>query len=1414
MKYFPLAIALLFHSFAQAEPLPPVGKTTPLFDGTTLAGWEGDPKLWRVENGSLTGGSLTEHVRQNVFLATVKEYGDFIVRMKIKLSGTGFVNSGFQIRSQRVPNNTEMAGYQCDYGEPTWYGAIYDESRRNKLMAASDMVALRPVIKKDDWNEYVIHAQGRRIRTWINGVQGVDYTEADPKIIQTGKLGVQVHGGGKALVEIKDLTIEELAPAQSLDTFIPAPPAEKAAKASPLTGDEERASFTLPPGFEVELVAQESEGFGKFIAIDWDQQGRMWSMTAFDYPVDGNESAAQAKALYASPGKDRVIVFDTPFASGVQKPRTFVDGLAIPLGILPYKNGVYVQHGNDLKFFKDTDSDGKSDAHDVVVTGFGVQDSHLFPHQFTRAPGGWIWMAQGLFNSSKVQKPGSDQVVDWPKCSMAKMRPDGSGFEVTSVGPNNIWGLVLDGEGQTWIQEANDYGYPVMPFHEYAYYPGGMESFRKSYQPDFPSSAEFRMGGTGLSGLALSDKKGAWPSAYADVMYVANPITRKIQAIKITTEGSRHKYALLGDFIQSSDPWFRPIATQFGPDGCLYIVDWYNKVISHNEVARNHPDRDKTRGRIWRVKATTQTPFSVPNFTKLTGDPLLAKLGGDSRTQSHLAWQTLFDLNDSSVLPKLREIILNKTNSASRRIAALWATEGLGSIDSALLKPLLADENRNLRREAVRASGQAGVADLVALLTPLAEDPDSEVRTEIIRVAGRLAAKDPLAIALCVTMGRDSLSGPMGKASNGNKQIKVGNAYDREFERYLVRFLLEKQPAAVAAWLDSPAAEKVPVEKRLLASFALEPKMSAVRVAQLLPKLTRPPGQEEVMRLVQFATEPGVGDALTGALSNPTTRPAVLAALLAARTRLDTAKLNPILAETAKKLITSDDESSRELALRLATEFRLTALEPDLTNLLTTNAPTDRQLVALRALREMGSTQAELFARLTKESKDPLIREEALNALSNSKSDQAGKLLIGMWSGLTPVQRRNVLDRLTTQKAGAQSVVAAVRAGTIAKTELNGPILDKLQTILGSDADLAALTNELTALFRPVLALDGSDAAWSETGITLDGPFTVETWVLLNPKGRDIGAGDGILGVPGQIDMNFFGSTFRVWTANGDSITAKKPVVPGVWIHIAVTRDAAGSLKIYQDGSLDQDQGKPTPQKFENVRLGFTTQKNGLSGALSEFRIWNRARTAEEIRHDFDRSYEGVKQPTDLVFYASGSEGWGKLQSGAKTIKTSDFPPILSASESTALDAKFAKYRALAEQPGDVAKGKLVTMTCQACHLIGNQGGNLAPNLSGAGAMGVEALLRNIITPNAAMENGYRLFRVEMKSGDLLEGFLAGEEKDAILLRSPGAQDRRIARSDIRSSQFLRRSIMPEGLLETMTPEQVSDMFAYLKTLK
>jgi hypothetical protein len=196
---------------AEPPPAPDKSKEKSLFDGKSVEGWEGNGKIWRVEGGAITGGSLTEKVARNEFLATTKSYADFDLRLKIKLSGTeGFINSGIQIRSQRVPNDSEMAGYQCDAGEG-WWGKIYDESRRNKVIASpADDKALVAALKKDDWNDYRILAEGPRIRVWINGVAGSDYTEADPKIPLEGKIGLQVHGGGKTLVQFKDIHIAEL----------------------------------------------------------------------------------------------------------------------------------------------------------------------------------------------------------------------------------------------------------------------------------------------------------------------------------------------------------------------------------------------------------------------------------------------------------------------------------------------------------------------------------------------------------------------------------------------------------------------------------------------------------------------------------------------------------------------------------------------------------------------------------------------------------------------------------------------------------------------------------------------------------------------------------------------------------------------------------------------------------------------------------------------------------------------------------------------------------------------------------------------------------------------------------------------------------------------------------------------------
>jgi len=195
-------------------PATAADRSTVLFDGKTFAGWEGDTRhTWRIEDGCIVGGSLNAKIPRNQFLASKQSYANFVLRLKFKLLGESkktFVNSGVQFRSQRVPNDTEMAGYQADLGDPSWWGCIYDESRRNKVLAQTDMTKLTKVLRRGDWNDYEIRAEGRRMRTYLNGVLCVDYTEKDDKIPQQGRLGLQIHAGGPAEVWFKDIRLEEL----------------------------------------------------------------------------------------------------------------------------------------------------------------------------------------------------------------------------------------------------------------------------------------------------------------------------------------------------------------------------------------------------------------------------------------------------------------------------------------------------------------------------------------------------------------------------------------------------------------------------------------------------------------------------------------------------------------------------------------------------------------------------------------------------------------------------------------------------------------------------------------------------------------------------------------------------------------------------------------------------------------------------------------------------------------------------------------------------------------------------------------------------------------------------------------------------------------------------------------------------
>src|SRR5258708_509768 len=232
MRVSSLLLTVMLASSPALLGAAPPDESTAIFDGKTFDGWEGDTKnTWRIEDGVIVGGSMKGNPR-NQFLATTKSYKDFDFKCEYKLVGTeGFVNSGVQFRSVRMKNPAnEMYGYQADIGAGN-SGCLYDESRRNRFDARATDEQIKRLEKPGDWNQYRILAQGLHIQIFLNGEKTVDYTEPDKTLPQEGLIGLQMHGGNKAVVYFRNIVIEEL-PEQ---------------KASILAGPAERFASAIEP---------------------------------------------------------------------------------------------------------------------------------------------------------------------------------------------------------------------------------------------------------------------------------------------------------------------------------------------------------------------------------------------------------------------------------------------------------------------------------------------------------------------------------------------------------------------------------------------------------------------------------------------------------------------------------------------------------------------------------------------------------------------------------------------------------------------------------------------------------------------------------------------------------------------------------------------------------------------------------------------------------------------------------------------------------------------------------------------------------------------------------------------------------------------------------------------------------------
>jgi hypothetical protein len=180
-----------------------------LFDGKTFDGWEGNRAHFRIESGAIVAGTLATTIERNEFLCTTREFKDFELRLKVKLLGGDKANAGVQFRTRRIPDHHEVSGYQADMGTG-WWGALYDESRRNRVLKGPDQAAMKGVIKDGEWNDYTIRADGPHVQLAINGFETVDYVETDGTVADRGVICVQIHSGPPSEAWYRDITVAEL----------------------------------------------------------------------------------------------------------------------------------------------------------------------------------------------------------------------------------------------------------------------------------------------------------------------------------------------------------------------------------------------------------------------------------------------------------------------------------------------------------------------------------------------------------------------------------------------------------------------------------------------------------------------------------------------------------------------------------------------------------------------------------------------------------------------------------------------------------------------------------------------------------------------------------------------------------------------------------------------------------------------------------------------------------------------------------------------------------------------------------------------------------------------------------------------------------------------------------------------------
>ncbi len=876
------------------------------------------------------------------------------------------------------------------------------------------------------------------------------------------------------------------------------------------TPEAEQAGFTVPEGFVIELIASENEGIVNPVDLTFDDQGRLWTQTAKMYPLDPIADAQWSDLLRLmddidaqktdsnfirilnlykgkTKGDDKILVISDLYNDKLPATvKVWAENLAIPMSILPYKNGAYVAQGSELFFLNDSSSGGKADQRVPLLTGFGFVDTHTLAHMLVRGPGGWIYFSHGALNKGLVTSFTSDAKLNMNYSKIARFSLDAKKLELVSSGLNNIWGFQLRGNGQWYGTEANDLGYSIVPMEPGTGFPGIGADRIRPYQPWMPELHKFRVGGTGISALAFADDiSGTFPKEWKDVALLANPITSTINAVKIVrnpdgTVTANH----LPDLLTSKDKSFRPVNMEFGPDGSLYVADWYNKIISHNEVSRADPERDKSHGRIWRIRHVSQKQFPIPDFNTVKTEELVNYLKAPSLWMKRSAWHQITD-RDAGETTKLATALVALADDASQdeisRIHALWSLEGIRHYDAKLMSVLLAAPEHNLRREAVRSlvSFPIDAKQTAAALKNMIEDTDPMIRSQVLRTLSDRGIADSSTIDILVRASKPELPGN-----------EMGGAYERKFERYLALKALEQYSGELEKYIHTAAASRNQAMNILWAIQALPKEAKekefltfwpAARVSQL--------DESTFIMVSKMLANKKIYNTVKPLFENSSNASKYLEIAVKNQQQVQSTGLSSLLETSVRVLLKSSAEIDRQLALDAIGRLNINTPQAAIVSLITDKASTATLTLVLRALEVRAKENKQYFVQILKNKNLEFdLRISALQSLARADSSAALQNLQTWITEFSSEQKKSLVNILSGSTKGAGILVQMYDRKLLDIQSFNGPSAERVynaniknsiaKTIIGevrkqADLDSRAFNSKRIRLLSVVEKNDG-----------------------------------------------------------------------------------------------------------------------------------------------------------------------------------------------------------------------------------------------------------------------------------------------------------------------------------------------------